>query len=184
MFASASVATNLICFSEFGWGFFFFRFLIYKWDHVVFVFCLWFIFPWVAFWQDLLSSLPKTVCIIRCWRMTCRNKRRSWPCAHNSVVPYPFGRLFSWPWVISSQWCAYQFSVELLKPSCRSLGSSADCFSPELWLGILAILGSLDSELWLSNSGSSLGFTRVFPFLHLGPESLSRLTVSWNSCWS
>ena len=141
---------------------------------------LWLFFPL----SGLLSSVPKTVCIIRCWRMTCRNKRRSWPCAHSSVVPYPFGRLFSCPWVISSQSCAYQFSVELLKPSCRSLRSSADCFFPELWLGILAILVSLDSLLCLFNSGSSLGFTRVFPFLYLGPESLSRLTVSWNSCWS
>lgn len=136
-----------------------------------------FFFSCLAFWQGLLSSLPKTTCIIRC-------RNRHWPCAHNSVVPYPFGRLFSWPWVISSHSCACQFSAELLKPSCRSPGSSADHFSPELWLGILAILVSLDSQLCLFNSGSSPGFTPVFPFLHLGPESLSRLTVGWNSCWS
>ena len=105
--------------------------------------------------------------------------------AHSSVIPYPFGRLFSWPWVISSHSYAYQYSVELLRPFCISLEFSMQISSLlNSGLGTLAILVFLDSQLCLFNSGSSPGSSWVFPFLHLRPESFSRLTVSWGSCWT
>lgn len=91
---------------------------------------------------------------------------------HTTLLsPYPFGRLFPGLGVISSQWCAYQFSAELWSPPVISVSLQIASL-PELWLGILAIS--------ISGFWSSVSLTREFRF-HFGFSfpSPSRISQGW-----